>query len=333
MDIFLAEIKALNLRMHLAEVSSSILENKPKNSSEIMGLLGMVVALMNENPEFRQLFVMELLRRIEAEVSELDVFDKAKTNSFRWILRMALELHCIRVFNGQSKLNAVFEKILLQDQEKGLKLVPFVIYFLKIFELLKPALPATAPLLADFDGLGDTLEKYYKSMCRYLATLHRAFLACQEKAKQFYESKGDIGSQFASSLTESYAKFQDAHAQVESLSTCMNKILPKIADSKPKYEILDSKIIFAGDLAFLKNKSLQIFEDEEQRLFYEEFPQFVRPDKVLEPADVEEPEFDETSIEEIDPESGELPKIRYTMIFEKFNINIVIEYQDISKLL
>lgn len=312
-DSFLAEIKVLNLRMHLAEVTASILDNKPKNSFEIMGLVNMTVALMIEIPEFRQVFIVELFRRIEAEVAELDSLDKAKTNSFRWILRMALELHCIRVFNGHSKINAVFEKILLRDQEKGLNLVPFVVYFLKNFDLLTPPLPDSEPVLAYCDGLGEIVEKYYKSMCRHVATLHKAFLSCQEAAKKFYESKGDIGPQFASGLTDSYAKFQDTLAQVESLAASMNRALPKIPDSKPKYQIIDSKIIFAGDLAFLKNKSTQIFEDDEQRIFYEDFPQFERPDKLPDQVkeECDEPEFDETTVEEIDPESDDLPKIRY----------------------
>ncbi len=311
-DPLLTEIKSLNLKMHLTEVASSILENKPKNSAEIIGLLSIVVSLMIENPEFRQPFVLELLRRIELEASDLDASDKTRTSSLRWLMRMGLELHCVRVLNGQTKLNSVFEKLLLQDQEKGLKLAPFVIYFLKNFDLLTPPLPESVPVLAEFSGLGETIEKYYKGMCRYLATLHRAFLGCQEKTKQFYESKGDIGPQMASNLTDSFAKFQDAHIQVENLATSMNKILPKISDSKPKYEIIDSKIIFAGDLAFLQNKSKQIFEDEEQRLFYEDFPQFQRPDKIPEPERlaIEEPEFDETTVEEIDPEKDETPKIR-----------------------
>lgn len=336
LDALLAEIKTVNLRMHLAEATSSILENRPKASTEIMGLLSLVLTLMVEYPDFRQLFVLELLKRIESESSKLDLSSKSDVNAFRCILRLALELHCIRVFNGQVKLNSVFENLLLQDQSRGLKLAPLVVYFLKNFELLTPQLSAqTSSVLADYGGIGDTFEKYYKSMCRYLASLHKSFLVSQKNAKNFYESKGDIGSHFASELTESYAKFNEAHLQLEGIAAAMNKKLPELPDSKPKYQIIDGKIIFAGDLSFLQNKNLQIFEDEEQRQFYEEFPRYERPEHVpdFERSVVDEPDIDEASIVEIDPDKDETPKFQYFIIIYIFILNLLLEFLKLFKLL
>lgn len=317
LEVLLNEIKSVNLRMHLTEVTSSILENKPKSSTEIMGLVNITVSLMIEYPEFRQLFVLELLKRIGSEVADLDVSDKTKVNALRWILRLAFELHHIRVFNGQSKLGPLFDKLLLQDQEKGLRLITFATYFLKNFDFLTTSLHDSTSILAGFDGLGEVYEKYYKSMCRHVATLHHSFLKNQDRAKQFYESKGDLSSQFAAELTESYDKFEDAYSQLESLSALMNKDLPQLSDRKPKYEIIDGKIIFTGDLSFLQNKNAQIFEDEEQRLFYENLPQFERPEFVPDHVSpiVEEPELGETTIEEIDPDNEVKEGIRYLRLF------------------
>lgn len=187
---------------------------------------------------------------------------------------------------------------------------------LKNFDcILLPPIASANTTLADFEGLGEIYEKYFKAMCRHFARLHKSFLGLQEHCKRFYESKGDLPPSMTSDLTNSLSNFREAQALLESLASAMNRSLPPLDDLKPKFEIVDGKIIFAGDLSFLASKSTQIFNDDEERLFYEEIPEYQRPDGVSNtftppPAPLPEVEFDETSIVEVDPEALEKAKAR-----------------------
>lgn len=175
--------------------------------------------------------------------------------------------------------------------------------------------PITNNALSDFEGMGDIYEKYFKAMCRHVARLHKSFLGLQEHCKRFYESKGDLPAYMTSDLTNSLSAFREAETLLKNLAVTMNRSLPQLDEVKPKFEIIDGKAIFAGDLSFLASKSTQIFNDEDERLFYEEIPEYQRPEGVSNtftppPTPLPEAEFDEASIVEVDPEALEKAKAR-----------------------
>lgn len=110
-DSILAEIKQVNLSMYLTEASSSFVENRPKNSAEVYAMIHVLLAFMIEYPDFRQSFVTSLLKSISTDLDALDVNDKNSFTMFRWNLRLAMELHILKVYNGSAKIKSITEKL------------------------------------------------------------------------------------------------------------------------------------------------------------------------------------------------------------------------------
>lgn len=102
----LKDIKQINVSMHLIEVCTSILENRPKNSSEYMSIIRVTLNLMIEtNTEFVQIFCREILRNISNLIqNDLKPSDKNTFGSFKFFFRLACELQLVKAtdnkFNG-----------------------------------------------------------------------------------------------------------------------------------------------------------------------------------------------------------------------------------------
>ena len=96
--------------MHFSEVCSSILDNRPKNSSEYMNIVRVIIHTMIESDtELRQTFCRELLRNITTIIQTgLNPSDKVNFNAFRYFFRLACELQLVKAadnkFNGLSTI-------------------------------------------------------------------------------------------------------------------------------------------------------------------------------------------------------------------------------------
>ena len=100
----LKEIQQVNLKMHISEVCSSILENRPKNSSEYLCIVRIVIHLMIESDsEFRQMFYREVLRNINnlCQAGLHPLSDKIAFSSFRFFFRLAGELQIVNAADNQ----------------------------------------------------------------------------------------------------------------------------------------------------------------------------------------------------------------------------------------
>lgn len=104
------EVQQVNLKMHFSEVCTSILENRPKNSSEYMCIVRVIIHLLIETDmELRQVFYREVLRNsTNLFQAGLDPSDKTSFSVFRFFFRLAAELQIVKAadnkFNGLSMI-------------------------------------------------------------------------------------------------------------------------------------------------------------------------------------------------------------------------------------
>lgn len=172
--------------------------------------------------------------------------------------------------------------------------------------------PNEAKEIASLTELKELFVQFFKTMCRYLIHLYNDFRACEKRARNSYEQKGDLSEDFANELTTYYENFKKSLIIMEAFSEVVGLDLPKLKDTKAQYQYLDGKIIFPSNLSFLLNKNAQIYADDQERAFYESFPTFelgsesevAKVDSAIE-VDFE---VDEKTLKAVDPESTESSK-------------------------
>lgn len=101
--------------MHSSEVCSSILENRPKNSSEYMNIIRVIINVMIESDEeLRMMFHRELLRNISTQAADLNPTDKTSFSAFRYFFRLACELQLLKVANNKyNSLSTLLNKLVI----------------------------------------------------------------------------------------------------------------------------------------------------------------------------------------------------------------------------
>ena len=99
----LNEIQQVNLAMHYSEVCSSILENRPKNSSEYMCIVRATLHVMIEaDLEFRNMFYREILKNVSNLIQDdLSPSDKNNFSSFRYFYRLSCELQIVKATDNR----------------------------------------------------------------------------------------------------------------------------------------------------------------------------------------------------------------------------------------
>lgn len=106
-----SDLEQLNLSMHTHELSASILENRPKSTQDMLAVLKVTVACICCVPEFRRLFILELWKEIDSLASDVKPTDKVGFSRFRWLYRLSIELHVIKVYNGHARIAGVLDKL------------------------------------------------------------------------------------------------------------------------------------------------------------------------------------------------------------------------------
>lgn len=110
-DSIVSEMKQTDLSRYVGELCSCILENKPKNSDEFFGIVRVTVSAIEDQPGFKQAFLTELWKRITEDVKDLDPTNKSTYTKFRWMFRLAVELHVLKAYSGLPRINSVFGKL------------------------------------------------------------------------------------------------------------------------------------------------------------------------------------------------------------------------------
>ena len=184
--------------------------------------------------------------------------------------------------------------------EKSSELIPFVVYLLKSF---KGHLPSTFTGDILFEKVYESILTYFKTMCRYNLRLFNRYKNIESKARSVYEQKGDIFSELETELLTSYENFKSLRITLIGLAELLNYPMPNFENSDPQFIIDDGKIIFITKIEI----ETEIYQDEEERDFYEKFPENFS-NSTSEPFDLPEEwknseEIEEIYNEEIDPEA------------------------------
>lgn len=107
-------------------------------------------------------------------------------------------------------------------------------------------------------------------MCRYSLRLFNRYKSLEAKSKSFYELKGDLPADLESDLLASHADFKDLKASLEGFADLLLLTLPKYENEAPQFILDDNKIIFTSKIDI----EADIYQDEEERDFYEKLPEF-----------------------------------------------------------
>lgn len=186
-----------------------------------------------------------------------------------------------------------------QEEEKAAEFIPFAVYLLKN---LKGFLPSTFAGDHLFEKTYDAIVDFYKTMCRFSLRLLGKYKGIENKARAFYEQKADLSSDFETSLISSYEEFKALKITLEGFAEFILLPLPKFENSEPQFIIDDKKVIFTSKIEF----EADIYQDEEERDFYEKFPENSLANDgfldLLEEWKTSE-ELEEISKDEVDPEA------------------------------
>jgi hypothetical protein len=120
------EGEGLCLTMHSQEIITSILENKPKNSSDIFAVLLVVASLHQLLPGFLKSFLPELWKPIKSFVSSPELTDRNHMSKFRWLFRVAIELHVAKSYAGLGQITSSLQT-LVSEQKRAHNVLKFIV--------------------------------------------------------------------------------------------------------------------------------------------------------------------------------------------------------------
>lgn len=187
-----------------------------------------------------------------------------------------------------------------QEDEKSSELIPFVVYLLKNF---KGHLPSAFADDVFFEKIYESILTYFKTMSRYNLRLFNRYKNIECKARNVYEQKGDIFTELETELLMSYENFKTLRTSLTGLAELLNYPMPTFENSEAQFLIDDGKIIFITKIEI----ETDIYQDEEEREFYEKLPGNLMNSKD-ETLDLPEEwknseEIEEKYNEEIDPDA------------------------------
>lgn len=171
-------------------------------------------------------------------------------------------------------------------------------YLLKTF---KGYLPSTFAGDQLFEKVFEVISVFFKSMCRYSLRLFSKYKSLEGRARSFYEQKGDLTSEFENDLLESFADFKAIRESLTGFAELMILPVPNYENSEPQFIVDEGKIIFTSKIEI----ETDIFQDEEERDFYEKLPESVMNIEAFELPDEwkTSEEIDELYKAEIDPDA------------------------------
>ena len=104
-------------------------------------------------------------------------------------------------------------------------------------------------------------------MCRFSLRLLGKYKGIESRARAFYEQKADLSTEFETNLIDSFEEFKALKTALKPFSEIIFLPLPKYENSEPQFIIDDKKVIFTSKIEI----EADIYQDEEEREFYEKF--------------------------------------------------------------
>lgn len=163
-------------------------------------------------------------------------------------------------------------------------------------------------------------------MCRYSLRLFNIYKNLEARARSFYEQKGDLPLEFETGLLESFATFKAFRTSLTGFAELMILTVPFYENSEPEFIVDEGKVIFTSKIDI----ETDIFQDEEERDFYEKLPESVMN---LEAFELPEEwktseEIDELYKVEINPDAVGIQKIKDKYKQQLFNRDLTHLYVD-----
>lgn len=153
-----------------------------------------------------------------------------------------------------------------QEEEKAAEFIPFAVYLLKN---LKGYLLPTFEGDQLFEKTYAAIVDFFKTMCRFSLRLLGKYKGTEFKARAFYEQKADLSLEFEANLISSYEEFKALKTALAVFAELILLPLPNYENSEPQFIIDDKKVIFTSKIEI----EADIYQDEEERDFYEKFPE------------------------------------------------------------
>lgn len=156
-------------------------------------------------------------------------------------------------------------------------------------------------------------------MCRYSLRLFNKYKSIEAKSRTFYEQKGDLPLDLETSLLEAYEDFKTFRITMTGFAELLNYPLPKYDDAEPQFIVDDNKVIFTSKVEI----ETDIYQDEEERDFYEKFPESIMNSKG-DTFDLPEEWKSSEEIEEIYKDEIDPDAIGKQSIKERYNFILMI---------
>lgn len=264
-----SEFSKLRLTKYVNEAVGCLLENRLKSGAEILLFLELCTLFNCTYSEFGP----ELLQVLEVSIDQLK--EKAHDLSpddllkLRSLLRALAELTLIKVVNDSTVLSEKIRFFLTVDEKTSHKFVPLVNYLLKVLK----------PFYIEGEGsfissevsfkFSEVFSSFFKSMSRLLVRAHGKLQAIESRGKFHYENRGDLSEKQTEVWSDTKNFYETLKGNLEVLATILGADLPQLEENQDAPKVIEGKIVFADFSIRNSEFAHQVFDTEEDRVFYE----------------------------------------------------------------
>eukprot|EP00029_Vermamoeba_vermiformis_P002932 TRINITY_DN1329_c0_g1_i5.p1 TRINITY_DN1329_c0_g1~~TRINITY_DN1329_c0_g1_i5.p1 ORF type:complete len:1191 (+),score=394.25 TRINITY_DN1329_c0_g1_i5:17-3589(+) len=306
-DALIKELKTLNMNRFIGEVIQSITQ-APLKAADCDTAFKVISTFHQLYAEFSADIIPALVKTFHAEKENL-----VKARS---LLRLLTELYIYGVYSDHTIILDIVKQT-VENRDKmshNLSLmVGFVRYGLELLGIQNKAENTVRPEPGQEETKREEAENivpanvremftklvdaYYTRACNYLLKEHQALRAKERENRETQQTKGELSKE----VQEEYSKMRQAYdkvlANVMSLAELLQKNLPALPEEESTTRISEVSVTLA---TFAKPddsyKDEPLWEDDDQRTFYEVYPDLkalvpgLLDDKPAEKEDEKEPE-------------------------------------------
>lgn len=114
------------------------------------------------------------------------------------------------------------------------------------------------------------LTSYYKAMCRTYVKIHQKLKGLQASSRFHYENRGDLSNKQSNQLQETMESFEKLKNSLQSLADALSVSLPDLGTELETVQVVEGKVIFADPQLTRVEVTSLIYDNEEDRSFYED---------------------------------------------------------------
>lgn len=266
-DSIKAELAGLRLAKYIDEAAASLLENKLRNSGEVLLVLEVCTLFRTKYRGFDAALLELLSRQLAIDKDGPDAGVGMLRQ--RVLLRLLGELNLIKFTESTQAVFESLRSFLALDDAYCLSTVALGNYFLKH---LKPSfLDGEGSLVtAEWSGrFTELFTQFFKSMCRLLVRVHGKLQAIESRGKHYYVNRGDLSEKQADAWSEARQHLESLKALLQATSELLGLPLPALAETASP-SVVEGRIVFADLSARAAAGTSQIYDSEEDRAFYED---------------------------------------------------------------